>query len=134
MSIERPNTPDGVAREVTETEMKMLSNFISLCLDLDISFEISFNTGRFIPGEYTIGPNGKFLSDDEIPTEHIVQGPQGIVIEVSNLCNSDADGNQKLFPNFYTAIKDGLQMLYYEATNKHGEDATRKAFGQYFRM
>ena len=133
MTIERPNTPDGVPREVTAHEARLLSNFIALCLELDISFNISFDTGRYIPGNLALDQDGKLLGSDEIPQEDIIQGPQGIEIEVASFSVSNKDG-QKLYPNLYTAINDGLQMLFYEAARKYGEEFVRESFGKYFRV
>ena len=134
MAEKRKKNPETVSREVTPFELDRLGKMVNLCLEEDVSFIISFETGRYVSGEHTFSPDGKLLMPNEIPAEHVVQGPQGLKVEVAGTGYQDKEGKDSLYPSFLDAINAGLQILYWRIVEKKGELAAREAFERYFKV
>ncbi|MFZ2201891.1 MAG: hypothetical protein WAV56_00690 [Microgenomates group bacterium] len=134
MAEKRKKNPEIVSREVTPFELDRLGRMVNMCLEEDISFILSFETGRYVSGEHTFSPDGKLLKPDEIPAEHIVQGPQGLKVEVGGTVHQDKEGKELLYSSFLDAINTGLQVLYWRIAEKRGEPAAKEVFERYFKV
>ena len=95
------NTPDG------------LLTLFALCEHFDINLDFSYETGRYIPGEFI----EDFQKDpDNVPPEHIRQGPKGWRVTVSGYSELGEDGNEELFSDLSAAIVAGLRILNDQVT------------------
>jgi hypothetical protein len=78
-----------------------------LCEKEDCGLELSFETGRYIPGELI--NKDSFGSEPDPST--IRQGPRGWRVEVSATSYVDDNGNELLYPTLGKAISAGLRLL-----------------------
>src|SRR3989304_6228150 len=134
MAEKRKKSPETISREVTPFELDRLGKMVNLCLEEDISFILSFEIGRYVSGEHTFSPDGKLLLPNEIPAEHVVQGPQGLKVEIGGSSLQDEEGNDSLYLSFLDAINAGLQILYWRIVEKRGEPAAKEVFERYFKV
>ena len=134
MAEKRKKSPETISREVTPFELDRLGKMVNLCLEEDISFILSFEIGRYVSGEHTFSPDGKLLLPNEIPAEHVVQGPQGLKVEIGGSSLQDEEGNDSLYLSFLDAINAGLQILYWRIVEKRGELAAKELFERYFKV
>lgn len=74
------------------------------CERYDLSLTIEYETGRYIPGELAIGDDGKLIPQEEIPPEHIRQGPKGWRVEV-------AGRSYDKLVDLKTAISQGIGIM-----------------------
>jgi len=98
--------PTGIEREISPEELMNLHRLMSLCLEADVPFTISFDTGRYVPGEYV-------FYDDEESAKHVVQGPQGYRIEIGFEGTRGEDGKERLYSSIAEMFEAGLQLLYH---------------------
>jgi hypothetical protein len=86
-----------------------LMTLFALCEHFDISLDFSYETGRYIPGEFI----EDFQKDlDSVPPEHIRQGPKGWRVTVSGYSElGDVLGEEKLYSSLNEAIAMGLHIL-----------------------
>jgi len=80
--------------------------FLKACEEQDISVVLEYTTGRYVPGEYVHDENGRLIPQEEIPPEHIRQGPKGWMVEVGGYAYVD-----DIPVPFEQAVLRGITML-----------------------
>jgi hypothetical protein len=118
-------------REIDDRDLTLLHHFLEICLISDVSFELSFDTARWVEGVNLI-KDGRMKSDDEITYSDITQGQQGFRVTVANQTLTDDEGNEVLYPSLEEALMKSLNIAYFEIIDKDGEAAANKIFKNYF--
>jgi hypothetical protein len=83
--------------------------FVNACVSEDISFELYYETGRYIPGIFINLPY-------EEQMKHVVQGPKGYRVEVGGTALLNEHEEEELYPDLMAAVNAGFRLL------KHARD------------
>jgi hypothetical protein len=133
MILQKPEFNPNRSKEILDSDYQFLNIFIQLASTADISWQLDFDTGRYVEGKDLISQNGNFLSPEDILREKIIQDKQGFRIEVGSYENLDNDGFGILYETLGEAANAGLNLLYHVISEKQGEAVAKKIFRRYFK-
>lgn len=121
-------------RHLSTEDAVIMAKFIALALQADAAFSLEFDTGRYVSGEHMRDENGKFIPEEDIPDEHIIQGKQGFKIEVAGSYLASEDLQPELFASVGQAVQAGLQMLFGHLSDKFGKSEAIRIYSQFFKV